>query len=165
MEDKLSDFSSNNLIRVRNSSIHWRKLKNSRGYTNLSLDSELYLLISSSIPYLPASLRVVTHPYSISLTAECFVHLILSSLSWMTAIAFRSLPPTCFLHYCQTDHLKLPSLGGTCVAQSVKHLTLDFSSGHDLRIVRLSPASGSVLIRESASSFSLSLFFGITLNL
>ena len=28
---------------------------------------------------------------------------------------------------------------GTWVAQSVEHLTLDFSSGHDPRVVRLSP--------------------------
>ena len=39
---------------------------------------------------------------------------------------------------------------GHLVAQSVKHLTLDFSSGHDLRAVRLSPVSGSTLSRESA---------------
>ena len=31
------------------------------------------------------------------------------------------------------------------VAQSVKHLSLDFGSGHDLRVVRLSLTSGSVL--------------------
>ena len=31
------------------------------------------------------------------------------------------------------------------VAQSVKHQTLDFGSGHDLRVVRSSPTSGSVL--------------------
>ena len=34
------------------------------------------------------------------------------------------------------------------VAQSVKHLTLDFGSGHDLRIVRSSPRSGSPLSME-----------------
>ena len=31
------------------------------------------------------------------------------------------------------------------VAQSVKHLTLDFSWGHDLRVMSLSPALGSAL--------------------
>jgi len=31
------------------------------------------------------------------------------------------------------------------VVQLVKHLTLDFGSGHDLRVVRSSPALGSVL--------------------
>jgi len=36
------------------------------------------------------------------------------------------------------------------VAQSVGHWTLDFSSGHDLRVVGLNPESGSVLGRESA---------------
>ena len=31
------------------------------------------------------------------------------------------------------------------MAQSVKHLTLDFGSGHDLRVVKLSPELGSAL--------------------
>ena len=39
---------------------------------------------------------------------------------------------------------------GTWVAQWVKLPTLDFSSGHDLRVVRLSPMLGSVLSAESA---------------
>ena len=34
---------------------------------------------------------------------------------------------------------------GTSVAQLVKHLALNFSSGHDLRIVRSNPVSGSAL--------------------
>ena len=33
----------------------------------------------------------------------------------------------------------------TWVAQWVKHLTLDFGSGYDLKAMRSSPASGSVL--------------------
>lgn len=41
-------------------------------------------------------------------------------------------------------------LRGTWVAQFVKHLTLNFGSGHDLRVVRSSPASGSMLSEESA---------------
>jgi len=36
------------------------------------------------------------------------------------------------------------------VAQWVKHLTLDFGSGQDLRIMGSSPTSGSVLGVESA---------------
>ena len=36
------------------------------------------------------------------------------------------------------------------MAQSFKHPTLDFDSVHDLRVVRSSPMSGSVLSRESA---------------
>ena len=36
------------------------------------------------------------------------------------------------------------------MAQSVKHPTLDFGSGHDLRVVGSSPTSGSVLSAESA---------------
>ena len=39
---------------------------------------------------------------------------------------------------------------GIRVAQSVKNLTLDFSSGHDLRVVRWSPMSGSALGMEPA---------------
>ena len=39
---------------------------------------------------------------------------------------------------------------GAWVAQSVECLTLDFSSGHDLRVVGSSPASGSVLSTEPA---------------
>ena len=42
------------------------------------------------------------------------------------------------------------SFQGAWVAQSVKHLTLDFSSGPDLRVVGSSPASDSVLNGESA---------------
>ena len=34
---------------------------------------------------------------------------------------------------------------GARVAQSVKRLTLDFGSGHDLTVVRSSPMLGSVL--------------------
>ena len=37
-----------------------------------------------------------------------------------------------------------------CLAQSVKCLSLDFGSGHDLRVMRLSPALGSVLRVEPA---------------
>ena len=39
---------------------------------------------------------------------------------------------------------------GACVAQLVKHPTLGFSSGSDLKVMRLSPASGSALSKESA---------------
>ena len=37
------------------------------------------------------------------------------------------------------------SLGGAWVAQSVKHLTLDIGSGHNLIVMRLSSKSGSAL--------------------
>ena len=45
------------------------------------------------------------------------------------------------------------------MAQSIKHLTLAFSSGGDLRVVRPSPESGSVLSaqREVCLRFSLHL--------
>ena len=39
------------------------------------------------------------------------------------------------------------------VAQLVGHLTLGFGSGHDLRVMRLSPASGFPFSEESASLF------------
>lgn len=39
---------------------------------------------------------------------------------------------------------------GTWVAQSVWLRTLSFSSGQDLRVLRLSPTSGSMLSTESA---------------
>ena len=39
---------------------------------------------------------------------------------------------------------------GTWVAQLVKHLTLDFSLGHDLRVVRSSSKTGSLISQGSA---------------
>ena len=36
------------------------------------------------------------------------------------------------------------------MAQSLKHLTLDFGSGHDLKVLELSPTLGSALSGESA---------------
>ena len=47
-------------------------------------------------------------------------------------------------------HIKKTNSWGAWLAQSVKCLTLDFGSDHDLRVVRLSPASGSVLSVEPA---------------
>ena len=43
---------------------------------------------------------------------------------------------------------------GTWVDQSVKHPTLDFSLGHDLRVMRSSPTSGSTLGMEPAQDSS-----------
>jgi len=45
---------------------------------------------------------------------------------------------------------KISKLRGTWVAQWVKHLTLDFISGHDLRAVRSIPKSVSALGMEPA---------------
>ena len=42
---------------------------------------------------------------------------------------------------------------GAWVAQSVKHLTPDFGSDHDLPVMRSSPKPGSMLSEESASDF------------
>ena len=53
--------------------------------------------------------------------------------------------------------LKTPHTWGTWVVQSVKHLTLGFSSGDELRVMRSSPASGSTLSAESALGLSLPL--------
>jgi len=39
------------------------------------------------------------------------------------------------------------------VAQSIKYLTLDFGSGHDLKVLGWSPAQGSALSIESAWDF------------
>ena len=39
---------------------------------------------------------------------------------------------------------------GAWMAQSIKYLNLGFGSGHDLRVLRLSPASGFSLSMESA---------------
>ena len=39
---------------------------------------------------------------------------------------------------------------GARVAQLVKHPVLDFGSGHDLRVMRFSPALGSALGMEPA---------------
>ena len=48
-------------------------------------------------------------------------------------------------------HICLKNLTrGTWVSQSVEYLTLDFGSGHDLRIVRSSPVVGSMLDMEAA---------------
>ena len=47
------------------------------------------------------------------------------------------------------------------MAQSDKHPTLDFGSGHDLRVMKLSPVSGSIHDRHGAYlKFSLSLHLG-----
>ena len=49
--------------------------------------------------------------------------------------------------------------GGAGMEQSVKHPTLGFGSGPDLRVMGSSPGSGSVLSAESArDSLSLSLW-------
>ena len=43
----------------------------------------------------------------------------------------------------------MQTCGGAWVAQSVERLTLDFSSGHDLRVVGSSPALGSARTARS----------------
>ena len=54
----------------------------------------------------------------------------------------------------------------TLVAQLVEHLILDFSPGHDLRVVRSSPRSGSMLRRSLLKivSFPLSLPWSCSLK-
>ena len=51
------------------------------------------------------------------------------------------------LALCKVFYFYLKIMRGAWVAQSVKHLT----SGHDFRVLGLSPPSGSVLREESAS--------------
>ena len=53
-------------------------------------------------------------------------------------------------HVGNRDYLKRKKQGGSWVAQLVKDLTLDFSSGHDLRSVRLSLIVGLLLGVEPA---------------
>ena len=48
------------------------------------------------------------------------------------------------------EFLKNSPSWGTWLAQSVKHPTLDFGSGHDLRVMGLSPKLGSMLGKEPA---------------
>ena len=63
------------------------------------------------------------------------------------------------LHTMTRDEMFLfVCFGGTWVAQSVEHPTLDFDSGHDPRVMGSSPALGPVLSMEPAwDSLSLSL--------
>ena len=49
-----------------------------------------------------------------------------------------------------SEQSKNSSIWDAWVAQSVKHLTLDFRSGHDLMDMRSSPTSGSALSMEPA---------------
>ena len=46
--------------------------------------------------------------------------------------------------------VKIKATRSTWVTQSVRHPTVDFGSGHDLRVMRLSSISGSALGTESA---------------
>jgi len=47
-------------------------------------------------------------------------------------------------------HTELNTIWGGHLGGSIERWTLDFGSGHDFRVVRSSPASGSVLGVESA---------------
>ena len=50
------------------------------------------------------------------------------------------------------------------MAQSVKHLTVDVGSGHDLTVVRLSPASGSILSFKKKKKNEVILEYGVPLK-
>ena len=55
--------------------------------------------------------------------------------------------------HCEGNHLEVLIKNwhmGAWVVQYIKRLTLDFGSGHDLRVVRSRPTSGSGLSAESA---------------
>ena len=66
-------------------------------------------------------------------------------------------PPVCSLYL----SLFGAGWGDTWVAQSVEHLTLDFSSGHDLRVMNeFKPPIGLCAQHEVCMWFSLSLFLG-----
>ena len=63
-----------------------------------------------------------------------------------TYIVHHQIPMRCVPHW------------GTWVAQSVKHLTFGFGSGHDFTVMELKPSLGITFNTESASdAFSLSL--------
>ena len=51
------------------------------------------------------------------------------------------------------------------MTQLVKHLTPNFGSGHDLRVVRLSPTLGSVLGMEPAWDSLSPSFLSLSLSL
>ena len=48
-------------------------------------------------------------------------------------------------HSVCSQYLKIYPFQGAWEAQSVKHLTLDFGSDHDLKVMRLSPVWGFTL--------------------
>ena len=55
-------------------------------------------------------------------------------------VGLRHIPPTwCAMRETSTFPCRKLWEQGCLVAQSVEHLTLGFGSGHDLRVVRLSP--------------------------
>ena len=73
-------------------------------------------------------------------------------------IYISALPKLRFLLSQRTNVLKT-FFRGAWVAQSVEHLTLDFGSGHDPRVMGLSPMLGLTVIMEPAwDSLFLSLF-------
>ena len=53
-------------------------------------------------------------------------------------------------HHCAKQLIKSILRQGAWVAQLVEHLTFGFGSDHDLRVVGLSPTSGSVLRAQPA---------------
>ena len=54
--------------------------------------------------------------------------------------------------------LKLTTLQGAWMAQSVGHQAVDFGSGHDLMVCRIEPVSGSALVVQTLlGTLSLSL--------
>ena len=53
---------------------------------------------------------------------------------------------------------------GAWVAQSVEHWTPDFGSGHDARVVRLSPSLGSALSMELLKILSVSVSVSVSLS-
>ena len=75
---------------------------------------------------------------------------------------FKGLCWTIYSYLTNKKMLKLCRFWGTWVAQSVKHLTLDFSPGHDLRVCEFKPH----LSAEPAwDSLSPSLFAPALLSL
>lgn len=65
------------------------------------------------------------------------------SLTHNSSSTLRRIKPLCYLRFKKKKFL-------TQGAQLAKHLTLHFGSGHDLKVMRLRQASGSVLSVEPA---------------
>ena len=66
------------------------------------------------------------------------------------AVKERLIKNTIRNHYALVKMAKIRTDRGAWVPQSVEHLTLDFSSGHDPRVMEWRPTSGSALSVEPA---------------
>ena len=107
-------------------------------------------------------LKIFSSPFPSFVTPQqkVCIHTSSHDLSSHWTFSFIQVVVSLHNHFLEFSYkLSLLCKGRHCsawLAQSVKHLILDFSSGRDLRVVRLSPESGSKLSRVCLG-FSLSL--------